>query len=354
MDDELRLKGHGWIVHRLAAVPTPAGRTLLASGDTEGTVRLWDPTTGEAVARPLTLDETVVRSLAALRLASGTQALVTSAPRGIALWDPARLGDGPPLRHFAAPHALALAVVPATAGRPESLVTADAQQVRVIDPNTGSVLFRCKQPEGRRGHVGAGVHRLTGVRITDRTAGFAAIRYGGAVELWYPRARGRGWAMRQLDPGRRARGAMEYFTGLRDEPRLALGSVRGIEVWDLRTGRLMLDGDFAHGPCTALAAVPLARRTVLAAAFGTDRDAGVQLWDPEAGRELGPVLNRPGPAFGRTSWGGVAVHAVVVLAGSDGAMRVASAGNDGTVRVSPAMSGLTPSKEGRKPSREGR
>ena len=35
----------GW-VWAVAAVPLPDGRTLLATGSADRTVRLWDPTTG--------------------------------------------------------------------------------------------------------------------------------------------------------------------------------------------------------------------------------------------------------------------------------------------------------------------
>jgi WD40 repeat protein len=58
-------------VWAVAAVGLPDGRTLLATGDNDRTVRLWDPVTGDSEALPFDRD---VRSLCAVgvgRLAVG-------------------------------------------------------------------------------------------------------------------------------------------------------------------------------------------------------------------------------------------------------------------------------------------
>jgi WD40 repeat protein len=43
----------------VTAVPLPDGRTVIASGSGDQTVRLWDPVTGQPVVDPLTLFEPV-------------------------------------------------------------------------------------------------------------------------------------------------------------------------------------------------------------------------------------------------------------------------------------------------------
>jgi sugar lactone lactonase YvrE len=67
----------------VAAVGLPDGRTLLATGDGDGTVRLWDPVTGDSEALPFGSE---VRSLCAVgvgRLAVGLDdgVAVVDAPR---------------------------------------------------------------------------------------------------------------------------------------------------------------------------------------------------------------------------------------------------------------------------------
>ena len=48
------LTGHtDWVV-AVCAVPGPGGRTLLATGSADATVRLWDPATGEELIRLVT------------------------------------------------------------------------------------------------------------------------------------------------------------------------------------------------------------------------------------------------------------------------------------------------------------
>jgi WD40 repeat protein len=59
------LTGHTRGVTAVAAMPLPDGRTLLASGSTDATVRIWDPGTGmKAVPVYRTIDQ--VHALATL------------------------------------------------------------------------------------------------------------------------------------------------------------------------------------------------------------------------------------------------------------------------------------------------
>jgi WD40 repeat protein len=64
-------------------VALPDGRTLLATGSTDRTVRLWDPTTGP----PLTGHTSGVRSVTAAALSDGRTLLASgSADRTMIVW----------------------------------------------------------------------------------------------------------------------------------------------------------------------------------------------------------------------------------------------------------------------------
>jgi WD40 repeat protein len=84
------LTGHtGW-VKAVAAVPLPDGRTLLATGGSDETVRLWDPATGTPVRDPLTGHTDWVWAVAAVPLPDGRTLLATgSRDETVRLWDPA-------------------------------------------------------------------------------------------------------------------------------------------------------------------------------------------------------------------------------------------------------------------------
>ena len=70
----LTLAGHTGGVLAVAAVGLPDGRTLLATGGGDGTVRLWDPARGTAVGQPLTGHTGRVVAVAAVGLPDGRPA----------------------------------------------------------------------------------------------------------------------------------------------------------------------------------------------------------------------------------------------------------------------------------------
>jgi hypothetical protein len=157
----------------MAAVPVSAergwpdtpgarpARTLLASGDRVGTLRLWDPDTGEPVGRPLTAHNARIWSVAAVPLPAdpgwpdtpGTRPARTllasgATDRTVRLWDPVT-GEpvGRPLTARNLVFSVAAVPVPAEPGRPDTpggrpartlLASGDGEgTVRLWDPVTG-------------------------------------------------------------------------------------------------------------------------------------------------------------------------------------------------------------------------
>ncbi|WP_093906416.1 hypothetical protein [Streptomyces sp. cf386] len=203
---------------------------------------------------------------------------------------------------------------------------ADAKAVRVIDPASGQEVFGFPQPPHPKGHIGDQVHRLAGVRLDNGISGFAAARYGGAVQVWEPV--GGVWRRRRSPLGSLRSGVLTAF-----DSRLAIAARRGVEVGDLKTGARTARGEL-DTPFRALAPVRLGRRTVLAAAFREHHECGVQLWDPQEPSALSAVFNQHGPAFGVPAYGSATINAVTGITCPDGTTRVAGAGSDGCVLIS--------------------
>jgi hypothetical protein len=322
MESELELRGHDKYVGFLATVGTDDGRALLVSTDTYGSVCIWDPLTGELVSGPIAGDE-ARRELADLQVG------------------PVELARASPSLSMTIGINTASAVVPATERSPALVVDHDWERVWVTEPDTDTVVFELAQPPPKPGSViGNGIHEAAGVRFGDGTAGFAACRWGGDVELWAPTPRRRAprrWKWRRYD----------LTTGASNSPLAVLDNDTGsshvavnrrtsITVWDVATRRRVAQVDFrqlAGRPLIdAMAPVPLARGPVLAVIVDSDRDHGVQICDPYRGQLVGEVFNRHGPALDGS--GDTTILALTAVPGPDGTIRVATGGKDGVVRLS--------------------
>ncbi len=296
-----RLEGHTGSVQALAALPV-GDQTLLVSGGLDGTVRLWDPATGEERGR-LEGHTGSVRALAAVPV--GDRVLLASAGRDgtVRLSDPATGEERGRLKGCAA---LALAAVPvdarvllASAGRDGT--------VRLWDPATGEERARLA------GHTEA-VQTLAAVPIGDRVL-LASGGRDGTVRLWDPatgeeRARLAGYA-----DWVRALAAVPVG----DRTLLVSGDREGtVRLWDPATGeeRARVEGyaDWVQ----ALVAVPVGDQVLLASG---GRDGTVRLWDPATGEERAQ-------AEGYTDWG----QALAAVPVGDRVL-LASGGSDRTVRL---------------------
>lgn len=76
-------------VRSMAVVPRPSGGALLAFGDADGVVRLWDPVSRSDSTDPLTGHEGSVNALASVPLPDGGVLLASGGADGtVRLWDP--------------------------------------------------------------------------------------------------------------------------------------------------------------------------------------------------------------------------------------------------------------------------
>ena len=302
-----KLTGHSNLVRAVAAVPLPGGRTLLASGGDDGTVRLWDPATGDPVGRPLTGHTKVRLKAVAVAASQGVRTRLAS-------WAGVKAARRPDAVALFSGGVNAVAAVPLPGGRTLVASGGDDGTVRLWDPATGN-------PVGRplTGHTG-GVNTVVAL-----PGGRTLLASGGddhTVRLWDP-ATGNpvGPPLTGHTGGVRTVAAVPLPGG---RTLLASGGDDGtVRLWDPATGDPVGPPLTGHtGGVNAVAAVPLPGGRTLLASGGDD--GTVRLWDPATG----DPAEHPdtGHAGGR-------VNAVAVVPLPGGRMLLASGGDDGTVRL---------------------
>ena len=281
-DSLLALTGHTGAVNAVAFGTGAAGRPLLASAGSDGTVRLWDPDIGAPVGQPLTGHTSGVGSVA-FGAGAGGRPLLASAD-----------GGGNPLLAF-------------IAGDRDGTV-------RLWDPDTGALVGQLLT-----GHWVSSV--AFGAGGGGRPLLASAGDHDGTVRLWDPDT---GAPVGQLLTGHRSWvNSVAFGAGAGGRPLLASAGHDGtVRLWDLDTGAPV--GQLLTGHSLWLATVAFGAgadgRPLLAFA---GYDGTVRLWDLDTGAPVGELLTGHTGAVGSVAFG----------AGAGGRPLLASAGHDGTVRL---------------------
>jgi WD40 repeat protein len=309
------LIGHVGPIRTASALHLADGRVLLATGADDGTIRLWDPSTGRPIGDPLEVAGAPGFTIAAFRSGDGRTLLAIGGHDGLLrLWDPGH-GQFVPDSYAGHRGSILDIVCFAAEGREDIIATCgfDSRvlvwQVRVGQPITCRPLvtgYRVRamstlpEPSGRTLLVTGGYD--TEVRLWDsqtgQPSGSRLTGHSGAV---------RAVATLTLPDGRQLVAA-------------AGGDV--IRVWDPRgepAGGRLLEGH--SGAVNTIVALSLPGGRRLLASAG--EDATVRLWDPATGESEGePLTGHKHP---------VQALAPVVL--RDGRTLLASGGEDNTVRI---------------------
>ena len=257
------LVGYEDWVTAAAAVPTQEGQ-LLATGAKDGNVWFWSPQDTEPFAAPQPGHRGPVTAIAAVRLADDRTVLATGGRDGtIRIWDPAkRTLEGDPL---VARAGWVTAAAPAPTPEGQLLATgADDGKVQLWDLHT-------RQPVGdpMTGHRGP-VDAIAAVRLADdRTVIATGGRDGVKIRFWDPQTR-----KPVGDPITRHSSPVNAITVARLANRTLFataGQGRTIRLWDADTGTAAALSLPVHARwVNAIAAVPLPEAGILLATGGSD------------------------------------------------------------------------------------
>jgi len=285
---------------------SPDGTRLASGSDDDGTVRLWDARTGEALGEPWRGHENLVSSVAfspdGTRLASG------SYDGTVRLWD-ARTGKalGEPWRG----HERGVSSVTFSPDGTRLASGSNDGTVRLWDARMGEALG-----EPWRGHE----RGVSSVAFSPDGTRLASGSYDGTVRLWDART---GEAL-----GEPLRGHENLVSSVAFSPdgtRLASGSHDGtVRLWDARTGKALGEPWRGHERgVSSVAFSPDGTRL----ASGSDDDGTVRLWDARTGEALG----KP--------WRGHERGVSSVAFSPDGTRLASGSDDDGTVRLWDARTG---------------
>ncbi len=288
----------------IGAIATIHGGDILATSHDDGTVRLWDPTTGTALR---TLDGHTGRVWALTADPNGSWLASAGDDRGVRLWDPT---TGTALRTLDGHTGRVWAL--AADAKNGWLASASADGVvRLWHPGTGAAL---RTLEGHTGSVGA-------LAADPKGGWLASAGADRVVRLWDPTT---GTALRTLD------GHTSGVWALTADPNgrwlASAGNDGVIRLWDPTTGTALHTLDGHTSKVWALTADPNGRWLASAGNDGVIRGV-IRLWDPTTGTALHTPDGHPG--------------SVQTLAADPNGRWLASAGNDPVVRLWDPTTGAT-------------
>jgi WD40 repeat protein len=257
-------------------------RPLLASGSVDGTVRLWDPVTGELAAPALKGHSDGVEALAAVALPNGQRLLASGSFDGtVKLWDLATGQQIGPTFEGTIYGFRSLAALTMPDGRVLLAGGSDDGTVRLWDLATyqqvGPVLVCHSGP----------VAALTSVTMSDGRVLLASGGFDGMIRFWDPvTSQQAGQALAGHENG-----VLALTTVALPDGRELLASSGGdvtFRLWDLVAGQ-QVNPSFEDRiqPAEALAAVTADGRELLVSG---DIEGLIQYWDPATGERVGGSL----------------------------------------------------------------
>ncbi|MER6067402.1 trypsin-like peptidase domain-containing protein [Streptomyces sp. NPDC001817] len=246
--------------------------TVLASGGDDCSVRLWDPATGE-VTHTLAGHADWVRALCSLSIDGRTLVASGSDEGMVRLWD-ARTGDL--VRTFTGHFKAVYAVCSVRIGDRTLLATASADHtVRLWDPELGSTVWTLQHDHG--------VYTVCPVDLGGRTL-LATAADGGGVRLWDPVT---GEAERTFTEVVEDVYAMCVWQTNRRTVLVTAGGCGTVRLWDGATGKVVGTLEGHASAVNALSVFDPGGRGLLVTASS---DRTVRLWDPDA---LATVMEIP-------------------------------------------------------------
>ncbi|MFV2026532.1 NACHT and WD repeat domain-containing protein, partial [Micromonospora sp. LOL_028] len=234
-----RILGHPYGVEAVAVLPGPDGRHLIVTGGSDGSVRVWNPDTGDQLVE-VTAHTSGVRAVAVLPGPDGRHLIISAGDdHSVRVWNP-DTGDQLAELTGHAGAVRAVGVLPGPDGRHLIVTGGSDGSVRVWNPDTGDQL----------------------VEVTAHTSGVRAVA---------------------VLPGPDGRHLIVTGGGFGD------GSVR---IWDPGTGERLAELTRRSGEVRAVAVLPGPDgRHLIVTGFG---DGSVQIWDPGTGERLAELTRRSG------------------------------------------------------------
>ncbi|MEU3460347.1 NACHT and WD repeat domain-containing protein [Streptomyces sp. NPDC006733] len=324
------LDGHSGWIRTLCSVPAVGGRTLVASGAHDASIRLWDPASGDLVHAWLDIPRADGRRDDSSRQSNWTMgvcAIEDIDPRTVLFsvheddhlrrWDPAtgdQIGTATPNRRHSA---TVMCVVPDADGRPALATSSYRTLLQLWDPATG-------QPLGEPFESAGSTERPTvcSVPEVDGHTLIAVVSDKATVQLYDPRTR------QQVGTDMKPASAFDFnwvealcaVPGPDGRTLLATGGRDGLVwLWDPTTCEPVAEPLHAHNWVTGMCVLPAADGAQLVT---IGRDGLLRLWNPTTLKPIGAPLS------GHTdSW----LSAVCTVPDVDGHTLLATGGRDRTL-----------------------